>query len=187
MVVDIEAVGLAAEDTWKWWTLWGNMRIEWRSYKRKGDSHQRSHHVKYVYDERKDHSNDNPYVQDCTQKHTLSWLSSQLCPLTRGKQDITCASKNPKMVIARWNTKQHLTRTFSRQFGWWLSIYEIYCSGNSITPKVIRKKGGNQKGSSSLNEMAMLALSNTILSVSTRTRKLRKSTLWGQKLAKSTR
>ena len=36
------------------------------SYKIKGKSHQRSHHVKYVYDERKDHSNDNPYVHDCT-------------------------------------------------------------------------------------------------------------------------
>ena len=53
MVGDMEAAELVVEDTWKWWTLWGNMRIEQRSYKRK------------------DHSNDNPYVRDCTlETHT---------------------------------------------------------------------------------------------------------------------
>ena len=50
-----------------------------------------------------------------------------------------------------------------------------------------RNKWGNQKGTSSLNEMAMLALSNPMLSISARTWKLRKSTLRGQKLAKSIR
>ena len=71
MVGDMEAAELVVEDTWKWWTRWGNMRIEQRSYKRKDDSHQKSHLMKYIYNERKDHSNDNPYVRDCTlETHT---------------------------------------------------------------------------------------------------------------------
>ena len=121
------------------------------------------------------------------QKHALNWLSSQLSPLTRCKQDITSATKNSKMIIARWSTKKNFTKTFSRQCGRRLSIYEISSGRNSLTPKMRRNKWGNQKGTSSLNEMAMLALSNPILSMGARTWKLRKSTLRGQKLAKSIR
>ena len=56
------------------------MKREWKNYKRKGDSHQRSHHEKYAYDERKDRNNDNPYVQDYTpETRTQRTEQSVLC------------------------------------------------------------------------------------------------------------
>ena len=51
----------------------GKMKMEWKNYKRKGDSHQRSHHEKYAYDERKDPNNDNPYVQYYTPETRTQW------------------------------------------------------------------------------------------------------------------
>ena len=35
------------------------------------------------------------------QKNTLDRLGSQLSPFARCKQDITCATKNPEMIIVR--------------------------------------------------------------------------------------
>ena len=75
-VVDMKAMEQVEEDTESQWTLWGKMRMEWKNYKRKGDSHQRSHHEKYAYDERKDRNNDNPYVQDYTPE-TRTQLTEQ--------------------------------------------------------------------------------------------------------------
>ena len=50
------------------WTLWENMRVGWKGYKRKDGSQQRSHHERYGCDEQRGHNNDNPYVQDYTPK-----------------------------------------------------------------------------------------------------------------------
>lgn len=53
------------------WTLWENMRVVERGYKRKDGPQQRSHNNRYVCDEKKDHSSDNLYAQDYTpEKHT---------------------------------------------------------------------------------------------------------------------
>ena len=75
-VVDLKTMEQVEEDTGSQWTLWGKMSMEWQNYKRKGDSHQRSHHEKYTYDERKDNNNDNPYVQDYTPE-TRTQLTEQ--------------------------------------------------------------------------------------------------------------
>jgi hypothetical protein len=75
------------------------------------------------------------------QKNTLNRLCGQLSTLTRCKQNIACAPKNSKMIIARRRTKKYLTRTFVGQFGRWLSIDEIDCSRNSFTPKMRWDKG----------------------------------------------
>jgi hypothetical protein len=58
-----------------------------------------------------------------------------------------------------------------------LNIDEIGGSGNSLSPKVRQKRSGNHQHTSHLKKVTMLALSHTILSMSTRTRKLSKSTL----------
>jgi len=91
------------------------------------------------------------------------------------------------MVISRRSTKKYFPRTFTGELGGWLSINEINCSGNSFAPKMRRNKRRYQKGASRLYKMAMFAFSNTILSMSARTRKLSKSTLRSQKLTKSIR
>ena len=53
------------------WTLWENMMVVQRGYKRKDGPQQMSHHERYACDEKKDHSSDNLYVQDYTlEKHT---------------------------------------------------------------------------------------------------------------------
>ena len=44
--------------------------------------------------------------------------------------------------------------------------------------------GGNKKGTDSLNDMAMLPFRSAILSMGTRTRELRKSTVGGEKVVK---
>jgi hypothetical protein len=50
-----------------------------------------------------------------------------------------------------------------------------------------RNKGSEFKSTSSLKKMTMLAVNNTILSMSARTRKLSKSTLRKKKMGKSIR
>ena len=56
------------EDIGRKWTLWERMMAEWRDYRRRDDPQQKSHHKKYTCDERKDHSNGNPYAQDYIQQ-----------------------------------------------------------------------------------------------------------------------
>jgi hypothetical protein len=50
------------------------------------------------------------------QKNTLNRLCSQFSALTRGKQNIACASKNTKMTIAR-STIKYYTTTLVGQLG----------------------------------------------------------------------
>jgi hypothetical protein len=64
-----------------------------------------------------------------------------------------------------------------------LNIDEIGGSGNSLNPKVRQKRSGNHQCTSRLKKVTMLALSHTILSMSTRIRKLSKSTLLSKKSA----
>jgi hypothetical protein len=51
------------------------------------------------------------------QKNTLNRLCSQFSALMRGKQNIACASKNTKMVIARRSTIKYFTRALVEQLG----------------------------------------------------------------------
>jgi hypothetical protein len=53
-----------------------------------------------------------------------------------------------------------------------LNVNQISSNKNNPNPKVRWNRGGNHKSTSSLKKMTMLALSNPILSMSTRIRKL---------------
>jgi hypothetical protein len=53
-----------------------------------------------------------------------------------------------------------------------LDVNQISGSRNSLSPKARWNRGGNHKSTSSLKQMTMLTLSNLILSMSTKTRKL---------------
>ena len=55
-------------------------------------------------------------LRTISQKNTLNRLCSQFSALMRGKQNIACASKNAKMVIAR-STIKYFTRASVRQLG----------------------------------------------------------------------
>jgi hypothetical protein len=91
------------------------------------------------------------------------------------------------VAICGRRTKQNLTRTLSLKPRGRLDIYEIHCRGNRFTPEMSRDKRRDHKSTSCLNYMAMLTLGNTILSMSTRTRELRKGTLRRKKLTKRCR
>jgi hypothetical protein len=91
------------------------------------------------------------------------------------------------VVIRGRRTKQNLTRTFALKTRGRLYVYKIHSRGNSFTPEMSRDKGRDHKGTSSFNYVAMFSLRNTILSMSTRTRQLGKSTLRRKKLAKGCR
>jgi hypothetical protein len=64
-----------------------------------------------------------------------------------------------------------------------LNIDEIGGSENSLSPKVRRKISGNHQRTGRLKKVMMLTLSHAILSMSTRTRELSKSTLLSKKRA----
>jgi hypothetical protein len=91
------------------------------------------------------------------------------------------------MVIHGRRTKQKLTRTLALKTRRRLNVYEIHSRGNSFSPEMSRNKRRNHKSTSCFNYMAMLALSNTILDMSTRIRQLGESTFTVKKLTKSYR
>jgi hypothetical protein len=66
-----------------------------------------------------------------------------------------------------------------------ISVEEIGGSGNSLSPKVRRKRSGNLQRTGRLKEVMMLALSHAIpsMNMSTRTRELSKSALLSKKRA----
>jgi hypothetical protein len=88
-------------------------------------------------------------------------------------------------MVRRLTTKT-LKRNPTLKSGRRLNVNQIICCRNSLSPKMWGNRGSAHKSTSSL-KMTMLALSNTILSMSARTRKLSKSTLRRKKPAKSTR
>jgi hypothetical protein len=81
------------------------------------------------------------------------------------------AKKTKVGVIGRLATKK-LKRNTTLKGRRRLNVNQISSSRNSLSPKVRWNRGGNHKSTSSLKKMTMLALSNPILSMSTRVRKL---------------
>jgi hypothetical protein len=118
-----------------------------------------------------------------SKKDTLNRLSGQFGAFTRGKKNITNATKRTKHRVIRRMAREALERNTTLQSSSGLNIDEIGGSGNSLSPKVRRKRSGNHQRTSRLKKVTMLALSHTILSMSTTTRKLRKSTLLSKKSA----
>ena len=89
-------------------------------------------------------------------------LSSELGLLPERKQDKATTTKDTEMIIARRRPMKTLARTPIAKKGRRLQVKEIDCSANGISPKM-------RKGTSRLQDVAMLALSNPILGVSPRT------------------
>jgi hypothetical protein len=67
-----------------------------------------------------------------------------------------------------------------------LNVQKTNNSRDSFSPE-LRRNGGKQQCPSSLKKVTMLMLNNTVLSMSTSARILRKSTLLRKKLTKRTR
>jgi hypothetical protein len=116
-----------------------------------------------------------------SKKDTLNRLSGQFGAFTRDKKNIANATKQTKRRVIRRTTRETLERNTTLQISRGLNINEIGGSGNSLSPKVRRKRSGNHQRTSRLKEVTMLALSHAILSMSTRIRELSKSTLLNKK------
>jgi hypothetical protein len=92
--------------------------------------------------------------------------------LTRCKKHIAHIAKKTKAgVIGRLATKT-LKKNTTLKGRRRLNVNQISGSRNNLSPKVRWNRGGNHKIMSSLKQMTMLTLSNPILSMSTRARKL---------------
>ena len=117
------------------------------------------------------------------QKNTLNRLSCQLSSLTRCKKNIACKAKDLKMIITR-SAKENFTWELVRQFGRGLSVNKVDNCGDGLAPKMRGNKRRNEECPSHLYKVAVLSLYNTILSMSARAEKLRKSALRSQHLAK---
>jgi hypothetical protein len=118
-----------------------------------------------------------------SKKDTLNRLSGQFGAFTRRKKNIANATKQTKRRVNRRTTRETLERNTILQSSRVLNINEIGGSGNSLGPKVRRKRSDNHQHTGRLKEVTMLALSHTILSMSTRTRELSKSALLNKKSA----
>jgi hypothetical protein len=105
-------------------------------------------------------------------ENTLNRLRSEFGSLTRWKKDIANTPKTTKMTIGRWGAKKSATLKSSRK----LAIDEKNHHRNNLNPKMRSKLRGDQESMRNLKNVAMLTLSNTILSMSTRTRELGKGT-----------
>jgi hypothetical protein len=114
-------------------------------------------------------------------KDTLNRLSDQFGAFTRGKNNIANTTKQTKRRVIRRTTREMLERNTTLQSSRGLNIDEICGSGNSVSPKVRRKRRDNHQHTSCLKKVTMLTLSYAILSMSTRKRKLSKSTLLSKK------
>jgi hypothetical protein len=68
-----------------------------------------------------------------------------------------------------------------------LNVHKINNSRDGFSPELRRNRGGKQQSSSGLKKVMMLTLSNTVLSMSTGARVLRKSALLRKKVTKRTR
>jgi hypothetical protein len=118
-----------------------------------------------------------------SKKNTLNRLSGQFGTFTRGKKNIANATEQTKRRVIRSTTRKALERNTTLQSSRGLNIDEIGGSGNSLSPKVRQKRSGNHQRTGRLKKVTMLALSHAILSMSTRTRELSKSTLLSKKSA----
>jgi hypothetical protein len=116
-----------------------------------------------------------------SKKNTLNRLSGQFGTFKRGKKNIANATKQIEHRVIRSTTKKALERNTTLQSSRGLNIDEIGGSGNSLGPKVRQKRCGNPQRTGRLKKVTMLALRHAILSMSTRTRELSKSTLLSKK------
>jgi hypothetical protein len=119
-----------------------------------------------------------------SEKNTLNRLSGQFGAFTRGKKNIANATKQTKCQVIRSTTKKALERNTTLQSSRRLNIDEIGGSENNLSPKVRWKRSGNHQRTGHLKKVTMLALSHAILSPSTRTRELSKSTLLSKERAR---
>jgi hypothetical protein len=109
-------------------------------------------------------------------ENTLNGLRSEFGSLTRWK-DITNTPKTMKMAIEAWGVKKMLIGSATLKSSRRLAIDEKNHRRNNFSPKMGNKLIGEEESKCSLKNVAMLALSNTILSMSTKTRELGKGTL----------
>jgi hypothetical protein len=112
-----------------------------------------------------------------SKKNTLNRLSGQFGAFVRGKKNIANAIEQTKRRVIRSTTRKALERNTTLQSSRGLNIDKIGGSGNSLSPKVRRKRSDNHQRTGHLRKVTMLTLSHAILSMSTRTRKLSKNTL----------
>jgi hypothetical protein len=122
-----------------------------------------------------------------SKKNTLSRLSGQFGAFAGRKKNIASATKQTKSRVVWRGTRKTLERNATLKGSRRLKVNEVSRCSNSLSPEMRRKRGSNHHSTGSLKNMTMLALSHTILSMSTRTRKLSKSTLLGKKSAQGMR
>jgi tRNA-dihydrouridine synthase len=99
---------------------------------------------------------------------TLNRLSSEFGALMRWKKDVTDTSKATKMA-KEGGVPKKLIGSAALENSRALAIYEKNSRRNRLSPEVRSKRRRYQESTSSLKNVAMLSLSNTILSMSTRT------------------
>ena len=73
------------------------------------------------------------------------------------------------MIIARRRAMKTLARATITKKGGGLQVKEINCSADGVSPKIRWNIGTQEKSTSCLQDVAMLALSNPILGVCPRT------------------
>jgi hypothetical protein len=73
------------------------------------------------------------------------------------------------MTIGRRATKKTLIGSATLKRGGGLAVYEENSRGDRLSPEMRSKGRGDQESTSSLKNVAMFALRNTILGMSTRT------------------
>src|SRR6266540_2130057 len=76
-------------------------------------------------------------------KSTLNGLGSELCPLTRLKQDKNNTTESMKMTILWRTTKETLKRSGTLKSSRGLKVHEEDISRDSFSPK-LRRSGGGQ-------------------------------------------
>jgi hypothetical protein len=111
-------------------------------------------------------------------KDTLNRSSGQFGVFMLMKKNIAITTKQTKRRVIRRTIKKTLERNTTLQSSRWLDIDEIGGSGYSSSLKVRWKGGSDHHRTRCLKKVMVLAFSHTILSVSTKTRKLGKSTLF---------
>jgi len=70
------------------------------------------------------------------------------------------------MIIARWRAMKALTWTTIMKKGGWLQVKEINCSADGVSPEVRGNISTEEKSTSCLQDVAMLALSYPVLRMS---------------------
>ena len=108
-------------------------------------------------------------LKTVTKEDTGGRLSNELGPLPERKQDKATTTKDTEMVITRGSVIETLTQATTAKNGGGLQVKKINCSANGVSPKVRRDIRTQEKGTSRLQNVVMLALSNPVLGVSPRT------------------